>query len=203
MGIPKNQISASPGIRGSAAFANYCSANDVGGVTTWLSRLLPAIAATSDTQLSLLLHSLDSHEVHAYRQSTFFRNLESSQGINLHGNSLLKLRYTENEVMNVLEYLNLVQPRCFLPQCIPAFFYAAQLASSQGLPWVFTVHSDDPDYWQLARVCRPKPDLAVWVTVSEYLGREVKARYADANVVTSSLWGSRSGPNDESTKREI
>jgi hypothetical protein len=54
-----------------------------------------------------------------------------------------------------------VQPDLYLPQCLHAHYLAAAhavhqclhahyLAAAhavhQGLPWIFTIHSDDPDY---------------------------------------------------------
>lgn len=40
-----------------------------------------------------------------------------------------------------------MQPDLFLPQCLHAHYLVAAHADHQGLPWIFTIHSDDPDYW--------------------------------------------------------
>jgi hypothetical protein len=57
---------------------------------------------------------------------------------------------------HTLQFLNKVQPVLSLPQCLHAHYVAAAHAGRQGLPWIFTMHSDDPDYWCVAEALTPE-----------------------------------------------
>lgn len=58
--------------------------------------------------------------------------------------------YTEDAVADTLDFLQENRAAVFAPQFMEAFYYAADIASEQGLPWIFTIHSDDPVYWVVA-----------------------------------------------------
>jgi colanic acid/amylovoran biosynthesis glycosyltransferase len=73
-----------------------------------------------------------------------------------------------------LQFLNQVQPDLFLPQCLHAHYVAAAHAGRQGLPWIFTMHSDDPDYWCVAEALTPETHDGSSVCVSQFLAPRSK-----------------------------
>ena len=87
-----------------------------------------------------------------------------------------KPQWTEHAVHQTIAFLNKSQPQVFLPQCLAGFHFAARFCEQYGLPWVLTVHSDDPVYWGLLEECAPKSSLGTVVVVSDYLNREVRRR---------------------------
>jgi glycosyltransferase involved in cell wall biosynthesis len=60
--------------------------------------------------------------------------------------------------------------------------FAARIAEQSGLPWIFTIHSDDPEYWALADACGPNRSSGAWVAVSEAIANEARIRYPAADV---------------------
>jgi len=76
----------------------------------------------------------------------------------------------EDDVRRTLRFLDGCSPDVYLPQCLPAMHYAARIAERRGLPWIFTLHSDDPVYWALAEQTGPRAGRGVWVAVSHEIG---------------------------------
>jgi colanic acid/amylovoran biosynthesis glycosyltransferase len=150
------------------AFAHYGAKTDVSGVTSWLERLLPKLAERYHG-VSLLLHHFPSAPDADFSESSICRSLVDSP-VDMAGSNLFE--FTEEAVANTVEFLNATQPSCFLPQCLVGFHYAAQWASRQGVPWVFTIHSDDPSYWA----------LGVWVAVSDHIAATARCRFPFADV---------------------
>ena len=87
-----------------------------------------------------------------------------------------KPQWTEHAVHQTIAFLNKGRPQVFLPQCLAGFHFAARFCEQYGLPWVYTLHSDDPVYWALLEECAPKSSLGNVVVVSDYLNREVRRR---------------------------
>lgn len=79
----------------------------------------------------------------------------------------------EADTRQILQFLNQVQPDLFLPQCLHAHYLAAAHAGRQGLPWIFTMHSDDPDYWCVAEALIPEIDGGNSVCVSYFLAQQL------------------------------
>ena len=88
----------------------------------------------------------------------------------------VKPQWTEHAVRETIGFLNKGRPQVFLPQCLAGFHFAARFCEQYGLPWVLTVHSDDPIYWGLLEECAPKSSLGTVVVVSDYLNQEVRRR---------------------------
>ncbi len=160
------------------AFAHYGAKADVSGVTSWLERLLPRLLQRG-YRISLLLHHFKSTSDATFSESSIYRVLRSTD-VNVVGSNLFD--FTEDAVENIIEFLNATQPVCFLPQCLASFHFAAQWAGLIGLPWIFTIHSDDPNYWALAKECGPHPDQGIWVAVSDHIAATARCKFPFADV---------------------
>jgi len=85
-------------------------------------------------------------------------------------------------MINTLEFLNATRPTVFIPQALPAPHFAAKWAESCGLPWVLTMHSDDPAYWSLLEAVTPAKPRGRIVAVSESIATQVTSRYPQTDV---------------------
>lgn len=156
------------------AFTHYGAKEDISGVTSWLRGLLADLRGQGE-EVALNLHHFGKNpqEGNLYHEAL-------ALGVAVSG--LPSPGTTEAAVIDTLEYLNREKPAVFLPQVLPACHYAARIAREQGLPWVFTIHSDDPEYWALADHSAPDAAQGICVAVSETIGREARARYPQADV---------------------
>ncbi|MHC5776227.1 glycosyltransferase family 4 protein [Nostoc sp.] len=143
------------------AFAYYSKKNDIGGVTTWLERLLLGMHKDS-IPIAVYLIKYDSDG----EDSTLLHNLREG-GISV--DIAVESTYIEEDVSCILSFLNRHQPQVFLPQCIESMYYAARIAAKRGLPWAMTVHSDDPVYWTFAQKIAPEANNGLMVGVSDYI----------------------------------
>ncbi|MEY3051039.1 MAG: hypothetical protein RLY31_824 [Bacteroidota bacterium] len=150
------------------AFAYYSTPSDVSGVTTWLVQLAVWLKAQGYPVMFHLQHFGGD-----IRDSGFGRRL-SRHGIPYE--IVHRSIYTEENVRNVLSFLNRYQPRVFLPQCIHAFYYAGMVGGRRGLPWVYTMHADGAYYWSMAEVLASERAGGRVVCVSEHLRRELRRR---------------------------
>ncbi|MEY3367958.1 MAG: hypothetical protein RI973_1113 [Bacteroidota bacterium] len=143
------------------AFAHYSTNNDVSGVTTWLE------------QLAVWLHQggyeLEFHLQHVGEDTG---NSTMAKALASHGipyEIVPRSNYTEDNVRSLLSFLDRKKPRLFIPQCIHAYFYAAMLGGRKGLPWIFTMHANDPYYWAMVKATRPEDASGKIVCVSDFL----------------------------------
>jgi glycosyltransferase involved in cell wall biosynthesis len=155
------------------AFSYNGQINDISGVTSWLQDLLKDLR-DRDREISLNLH----HFGPVPSAGELYRTA-SSMGVRVSG---IPYPLTGDAVRDTLEFLNRTTPRVFLPQSLPGPHFAAEIASESGLPWVFTIHSDDPEYWALANSCGPVRGKGVWVAVSESIADQARAQYPEADV---------------------
>jgi len=155
------------------ALAHYSSASDISGVTTWFEKL--AVRLHNDG-IKLFIHL---HHFGKNLDSATILPVLKKAGISVEivkrGNSL------EEDVRQTLCFLNRVQPTLFLPQCLNSHFFAAAIAGRQGLPWALTIHSDDPDYWAIAKARPPIECGGKSVSVSQHIARLVEERDIDHN----------------------
>ena len=158
------------------AIGHYGFPDDVSGVTTWLSGLISEARSQQHT-VDLLIHDLGEEPV----EGSFLKENRDSARLVTARN---RPRWTEDAIHHTIQFLNNSRPQIFLPQCLAEFHFAAQHCEKYGLPWVFTVHSDDPVYWGLLEECAPKSSLGKVVVVSDYLDREVRRRGLASNPVT-------------------
>lgn len=165
------------------AFADYSDDADISGVTTWLAKFVTFLAAVQPpgtVRTALHLHHIGAR---GWRDSSLAREL-AGVPVDLSGRRIGDVRYTEDAVRDTLEFLAAARPDVFLPQCLPGFHFAARIAAQSGLPWVLTVHADDPDYWGLVEECCPDAAHGACVAVSEYLATRIRERRPEARVVT-------------------
>jgi glycosyltransferase involved in cell wall biosynthesis len=147
------------------ALAHYSSDADISGVTTWFENLVIRLHGDGIKLAVLLHHFGDKPE----RASLLPPLRDAGVSVEV----VPRARTLVADVQQILGFLNRVQPDLFLPQCLHAHFFAAAIAGLQGLPWVLTIHSDDPHYWAIANARPPTHYGGKSVTVSEHIARLV------------------------------
>lgn len=156
------------------SFAYAGEINTISGVTSWLIRLL-ADLKNRNLDFDLHLHHLgkDASDASLYGDGI-------KAGWNVSSISIPPT--TQAAVRDVMHHLNRVKPSVFIPHSLPSMHFAAHIAEQSGLPWIFTIHSDDPEYWALADACGPNRLSGAWVAVSEAIANEARIRYPAADV---------------------
>ena len=151
------------------AFATYDAPQDVGGVSTWMRRILP-----------LLQMACIEVDVHV---------MAGKPGVNCeyfkkHG---IAVRWIPSQVhlpSAVRSFLNLLeesQPDVYVPNCIIPAYFAAGYARRSGIPTVGVLHSDDSFHWGLVdEFIKGQPEFRVSavVPVSSFLESEVSSTAA-------------------------
>lgn len=159
------------------AFAHYNLAGDISGVSSWLLRLATDLRQ-NEIDVAVLLTD------HLTEQQSAPSPLEQALrhgGVEIHkcppGPGLRK------NVAATLAFLNAWQPDVFLPQCKAHHYVAAAIAGQHGLPWAFTLHSDDEDYWAVIDSLPPSKHGGLTVCVSQHIQLELARRDAEAEAV--------------------
>lgn len=150
------------------AFAHYSSCADISGVTTWLIDFCDRLMMANHEVLVHLHHFGDDPQ-----QGSVLPILHHL-GIETH--AVRRTGSLEDDLLQTHKFLNQVQPDLFLPQCLHAHYVAAAIAGRQGLPWIFTMHSDDPDYWCVAESLNPETHGGSSVCVSQFLAQQLRQR---------------------------
>jgi colanic acid/amylovoran biosynthesis glycosyltransferase len=150
------------------ALAHYSGSADISGVTTWLIGFCEQLVEAGH-QVTIHLHHFGDDPQHG-------SILPSLQRLGIKPHSVRCTGSLEADTRQTLQFLNLVQPDLFLPQCLHAHYVAAAHAGRQGLPWIFTMHSDDPDYWCVAEVLTPEAHGGTSVCVSQFLAQQLRQR---------------------------
>jgi glycosyltransferase involved in cell wall biosynthesis len=154
------------------AFAHYSQENDISGVTTWVMNLARRLRGDG---VDVAIHFVGPPELQA-SEPPVFEELRR-QGIAVF--STPRRSRIQADIADTLAFLNQWQPTVFLPQCKPAHYAAAALAGPLGLPWVLTLHSDDPDYWATVRHFGGSLHAASIVSVSHHIQGELRRRATD------------------------
>ena len=153
---------------------SYCGQlDDISGVSSWLQDLLRELRDHGH-EVSLNLHHFGSDP----SAGELFQ-AASAMGVEV---SAITYPITRRAVVDTLEFLNRTTPGVFLPQSLPGPHFAAAIAAKAGVPWIFTIHSDDPAYWALADSCGPARGKGVWVAVSDAIAKQALAQYPEADV---------------------
>lgn len=150
------------------AFSHYSSDKDISGVTTWLERLLVSLRR-KDHQLVVLLHHFGTE----VEKATILKPLRDA-GIEVEIRS--RARTLLEDVRDTVSFLNRHRPTIFVPQCLSGPHIAAAIAGISGLPWVMTIHSDDPEYWAIAETVRPEKCGGKIVGVSDHISQSATRR---------------------------
>jgi len=74
-------------------------------------------------------------------------------------------------VRKTIDFLNRHRPQIFLPNCRNTLYFSAKIAGLQGLPWVFTFHSDDPLFWSVAQATQVQSANGCFVAVSGHIAK--------------------------------
>ncbi len=143
------------------AFANFCSAKEISGVSTWFERLVLHLHHLG-TPVSVLLHGIGKDA----QDSPVLRSLRDAGVPTVFA---MKPKFSEDATKETLRFLNDYRPHVFVPQCLEHFFYAANFSAQAGLPWVFTIHSDDPVYWAASKMVDLQHPLTQTVGVSGHI----------------------------------
>lgn len=148
------------------AFGHYGLVNDISGVTTWLHGLLAYLHAEG---VPLVVRS---HHIGAGIEDSSLVGQLRTMGVAVElvqrGPSM------EQDIRDTLDFLERHRPAMFLPQCLNEMYIAAGIAGAQGLPWLLTMHSDDPDYWEIARHTLPERCGGRLVCVSQHLAERCR-----------------------------
>jgi colanic acid/amylovoran biosynthesis glycosyltransferase len=144
--------------------AHYSYSNDISGATNWL--------------IDFIDYFRDKHDLFVY-----LRHSDSNIGDSNLADWLIsrgvefvivkKGKSIANDVELLIESIRTQKPDIFLPQCIHSNFMAGVVCGLFGLPWIFTLHSDDEDYWSFLRAFDPSKSSGQIVSVSKYLGEKV------------------------------
>ena len=143
------------------AFGHYGLVNDISGVTTWLHGLLSYLHGEG---VPLVVRS---HHIGAgIERSSLVAEL---RGMGIEVELVQRGASMEQDVRDTLRFLERHRPAVFLPQCLNEMYIAAAISGARGLPWLLTMHSDDPDYWEVARHTLPERCGGRLVCVSQHL----------------------------------
>ena len=155
-------------------FAYAGLVNDISGVTSWVRRFFILLKKRKITFRLHLQHLGTRVEDGTLYQEAVREEYDVT--------ALPRQSTSRAAVRDILKQINISRPSVFLPHSLPALHFAARIAQKAGLPWIFTIHSDDPEYWALADGCGPDRKAGVWVAVSEAIAREAINRYPYADV---------------------
>jgi glycosyltransferase involved in cell wall biosynthesis len=157
------------------AFAHYGEPNDISGVTSWLVALARFLTDRGIT-VAVLLLDLSSEGT----RSPLERELRTL-GIEVFRSPPTgRLR---SDVAATLAFLNAWRPDVFLPQCKVPHYVAAAIAGRAGLPWAFTLHSDDPDYWMVSTSLDPQHHGGRSVCVSRHIHDQLQRRTGESDAL--------------------
>jgi colanic acid/amylovoran biosynthesis glycosyltransferase len=156
------------------SFLHYGASNDISGVTTWLCTFIIYLKGKKLDSAIRLHHFGDTPK------SASLYNALVSLGYSV--STRLMPATSEESFIDTLKFLNRTNPNVFLPQCLPAPHFAANYAGKMGLPWVLTLHSDDPEYWALAEQTGPSAKDGTWVAVSEHIAEQARLQFPHADI---------------------
>ena len=152
-------------------FGYFGSPDDISGVATWL---IPLMARFVEEKWEV--HCLVQHFGKNPKQSQIFQTA-ASLGVKAH---LLPTGcYMERAVRETVRHIKRINPTVFLPQVLVGHYHAAIQARAAGLPFIYTMHSDDPLYWGILDELLQRGSRAPVVCVSNYLKERVLAQFPD------------------------
>jgi colanic acid/amylovoran biosynthesis glycosyltransferase len=158
------------------ALAHYSSNADISGVTSWFVRFVLRLQSDGYDPVVHLHHF-------GWRPSegTVVPQLRDA-GVAVQ--TVVRGPTLRHDVAKTLKFLDDTRPSLFLPQCLTAHCVAAAIAGKKGLPWAFTVHSDDPDYWEQLEEVVPEATMGRTVCVSSHIASKVTSRQLDHRPIT-------------------
>lgn len=155
------------------AIAHYSSKKDISGVTTWLVALMNYFVNRG--------HNVFLHLHHFDKTLGVSNIMDDIIDIPINVTSSVR-KNIGDDVSQILSWLNEVNPDCFLPQCLHANYISAYIAGKAGLPWLLTVHSDDPDYWYVCEKLNPYESNGTVIAVSKNLNVRLQSFFSNNSV---------------------
>lgn len=146
-------------------FAHYSSSEDISGVTSWILDFCAYLKEAG--------HDVHIHLHHMGTDPSEASILKKLRLINVSHSSTPFTGRLIHDTTSTIKFLNSYRPDIFLPQCLYAHFFAAALAGNQGLPWIYTMHSDGPDYWCIPDGLKPETRNGLSVSVSHYIANKL------------------------------
>jgi glycosyltransferase involved in cell wall biosynthesis len=163
-------------------FCVYDKPDSVGGPVTWIQRLVPALRERGIEPACLfLLHWGDTGVA-----------LEALRAQGIDCRSTLASDRTKDRVRWILSELERQPPDVFVPNLVPAGFFAGRWARSAGIPTIGVLHSDDQYYRAIQDefVFGAKRDrVSAIVCVSRELERQVLNRHPADTIVRRIPYG--------------
>ena len=154
-------------------FGYFGAKDDISGVTSWLTPLMARFV-----EEKWEVHCLVQHFGKNPKQSQVF--LEATKlGVRIH--FLPRGCYTDRMVQETVRLLKRLDPTVFLPQVLVGYHHAAIQAKTAGLPFIYTMHSDDPLYWGMLDELLQRGFREPVVCVSSYLKERVLAQFPDVD----------------------
>jgi colanic acid/amylovoran biosynthesis glycosyltransferase len=150
------------------AFATYDVPLDIGGVSTWMQRVLPLLQAAG---VAVEVHVM-AFGGQPGANCTYFEE----RGIPVRW--IPWQQHLPYAVRALLRFLEAGQPDVYVPNCIVPAYFAAGHARRSGIPTVGILHSDDPYHWGLVdEFIKGPPEfrLSAVVPVSAFLESEVSS----------------------------
>ena len=147
------------------ALAQFSGSSDISGVTTWMIGFSGMLLKAG--------HQVVMHLPYSGTEPQQDSILPIIRRLGIETHAICRSGTLEADTHQTLEFLNKEQPDLFLPQCLHAHYLAAAHSGRQGLPWIFTMHSDDPNYWCVAESLTPETHGGSSVCVSQFLAREL------------------------------
>src|SRR5262249_6640192 len=150
------------------AFATYDVPQDIGGVSTWMQRVLPLLQGTGV--------AVEVHMMAFYGQPGTDCTYFQERGIP--GRWIPWQQHLPYAVRAFLRFLEQGQPDVYVPNCIVPAYFAAGYARRSGIPTVGVLHSDDPFHWGMVdEFIKGPPEfrLSAVVPVSAFLESEVSS----------------------------
>ena len=145
--------------------------DDISGVTTWLVALVRKFLS-SGWEVHCIVQHFGDHRT----QGGLFKAL---QGEKVEFHWLMGKSYADDSARKTVRYLDKIQPDLFFPQVLVGFHHAAMHCQRLGLPFLFTIHSDDPLYWGLLDELSKQGFRGPVICVSEYLLQKASLLYPD------------------------
>jgi glycosyltransferase involved in cell wall biosynthesis len=157
------------------AIGYFGADDDISGVTTWLVALIKDFLAKGWE-----VHCIVQHFGKHRNQGALFKALH---GENIQFHWLKGKSYADDSARKTLRYLEHIQPDLFFPQILVGFHHAALHGLKRGLPFLFTMHSDDPLYWGLLDELSRQGFSGPVICVSEHLLQKASLLYPDIRFV--------------------
>lgn len=178
----------------SICIGHYSRPKDISGVTTWLKKFIVTLSCKDCIDLHVLLMEYGTDNHNSAIKHVLIEN-------KIKFTSVKHTKYTIDNVRNILRFFEGKSFSMFIPHCIEAMYFASIQLHKQGLPIVYTMHSDDPVYWANAKILNQYSN-PIAVSVSQYIARQYENMFNKvSHVIPYGINLSATLPNNINTSR--